>query len=33
MQEYGIPLTAKIEYYECGSHTISLEWTSDENDD
>lgn len=33
MQQYGIPLSAKIEYYDCGSHTMSLEWTVGKEDE
>ena len=32
MTHYDIPDSAKIEYYECGSHTISLEWKVDKED-
>ena len=26
IEKYNIPRSARIEYYECGSHTASLEW-------
>jgi hypothetical protein len=26
MHEHGIPLTAKVIYMECGSHTLGLTW-------
>lgn len=29
MAEHGIPLTARLEYWQCGSHTVALDWTEE----
>ena len=26
MEKHGIPSFAKVEYWECGTHTIALSW-------